>query len=254
MPETPEAPLHSLNPTERFSSRAADYTRYRPSYPAAAIDAILANLPTPATIADLGAGTGISSRLLADRGHHVLAVEPNAAMRDAAAPHPRITPVNATAEATWLPDASVDAVVSAQAFHWFRPIDAAREIARILRPRGRVALMWNVRNDGDPVTAAYSRVMDLASDGTSRDRGHFDRGTIDSLRVLTPLTLAEFPSSQSLDRDGLLGRALSASYFPSDGPRRARLIAELTSTFDRHARQGRIRLAYSTRVWLAAKV
>lgn len=80
------------DPTRRFSDRADAYARFRPSYPASAIDAILAGLAPPATLeaADVGAGTGIASRLLGDRGVRVAAVEPNAAMRAAAAPHPRV--------------------------------------------------------------------------------------------------------------------------------------------------------------------
>jgi 2-polyprenyl-3-methyl-5-hydroxy-6-metoxy-1,4-benzoquinol methylase len=78
--------LHTLNPLDRFSDRAADYVKYRPSYPMAAIDIILEGLgQTPLVAADIGAGTGISSRLLADRGVRVLAIDPNAAMRAAGA-------------------------------------------------------------------------------------------------------------------------------------------------------------------------
>src|SRR5204862_5124880 len=109
------------DPTRRFSDRAADYARYRPSYPAAAIDAILAGLPLPAalTIADVAAGTGIATRLLADRGARVLAVEPNAAMRAAAQPHPRVSWHDGTAEATGLPGSARDVVTVAPAVRWF---------------------------------------------------------------------------------------------------------------------------------------
>ena len=81
---------YELNPTSRFSDRADDYVKYRPGYPPAAIDAILNGLGPPASLvaADVGAGTGISARALADRGVRVLAVEPNAVMANAAVPHP----------------------------------------------------------------------------------------------------------------------------------------------------------------------
>jgi 2-polyprenyl-3-methyl-5-hydroxy-6-metoxy-1,4-benzoquinol methylase len=79
--------LYTLNPLNRFSDRAADYVKYRPSYPAVAIDRILAGLGTEPLVADIGAGTGISSRLIADRGVRVMAINPNAAMRTAAAAH-----------------------------------------------------------------------------------------------------------------------------------------------------------------------
>src|SRR5688500_14656893 len=113
--------LDALRPTERFSGRAESYVRFRPSYPAAAIDAVLAGLGDPARLvaADVGAGTGISARLLADRGGRVDAVEPNTAMRAAAAPHAGVRWHGGRAQATGLPDASVDLVLCAQAYHWF---------------------------------------------------------------------------------------------------------------------------------------
>ena len=107
-------------PTERFHDRADDYARSRPSYPEAAVAAILHGITAdPPHVADLGAGTGILSRLLADRGAVVTALEPNASMRDAAAPHPRVRWAAGTAEATGLPAGAFDAVTVAQAWHWF---------------------------------------------------------------------------------------------------------------------------------------
>src|SRR5438552_10165202 len=117
MPTKParrEPELHDMNPTTRFSDRAADYVRYRPDYPAAAIDALLEGVATPITSADVGAGTGISARLLADRGVPVIAIEPNPEMRSAAGADSRIEWRDGTAEATGLPDSSVDLVLSAQ--------------------------------------------------------------------------------------------------------------------------------------------
>ena len=113
--------LHQLNPQSRFSDRAEDYAKYRPSYPTAAIDCILQEFKekSPLIAADIGAGTGISSRLLADRGVRVIAIEPNAAMRQVAEAHPLVEFRHGSAEATKLPDKSVDLVTCFQAFHWF---------------------------------------------------------------------------------------------------------------------------------------
>ena len=91
-------------------------------------------MPRDVFAADLGAGTGISSRLLAERGAHVLAIEPNQAMREAAEPHPHVEWVAARRNATGLHEASVDLVTAFQAFHWFDHAEGAREIVRILRP------------------------------------------------------------------------------------------------------------------------
>ncbi len=144
-PVDPTAPLHTMAPTSRFANRAEDYKKFRPTYPAAAIDAVIEGLAEARTLtaADIGAGTGISSRLLADRGVRVIAIEPNAAMREAAEPHPLVQWREGTAERTGLGDHAVDLVVCAQAFHWFEPVAAVREFGRVLKRGGRLALMWN---------------------------------------------------------------------------------------------------------------
>jgi ubiquinone/menaquinone biosynthesis C-methylase UbiE len=118
---TDSTPLHTMNPLSRFSDRVADYVKYRPSYPAAAIAIILAGLGNSAQLiaADIGAGTGISSRLLAERGISVIAIEPNTEMRQAAESHKLVEVREGTAEVTNLPDASVDLVTCFQSFHWF---------------------------------------------------------------------------------------------------------------------------------------
>src|SRR5439155_1443196 len=104
--------------------------------------------------ADVGAGTGIASRQLAAHGVRVLAVEPNAEMRAAAIRHPGIEWRAGTAEATGLDSGIVGLVLCAQAFHWFRAQHALAEFSRILRPGGRLALMWNSRDRADPLTRA----------------------------------------------------------------------------------------------------
>src|SRR5580765_6137898 len=118
-----------LDTVTRFNDRADDYVRYRPTYPANAVDAILEHLGPPARLmaADVGAGTGISARLLGDRGVRVTAIEPGENMRRAAAPHPRVRWVAGRAESTGLKSEAFDLVLSAQSFHWFRPPDALLE-------------------------------------------------------------------------------------------------------------------------------
>ncbi|MEL6167021.1 MAG: class I SAM-dependent methyltransferase, partial [Cyanobacteria bacterium J06628_3] len=116
-------PLYNLNPLNRFSDKAEKYTKYRPNYPEAAIDKILENLSSPNQIisADIGAGTGISAGQLANRDVKVIAIEPNQAMREAAEKHQNVEWKSGSAEATHLPDTSVDLITSFQAFHWFKP-------------------------------------------------------------------------------------------------------------------------------------
>src|SRR3954469_6640718 len=126
-----------MDTVHRFDDRAEDYVKYRPGYPAPAIDAIVGGLGDPRrlTAADVGAGTGISARLLGDRGVHVIAVEPGGAMRGAAEPHVNVVWLAGTADATGLASASVDIVVCAQSFHWFQRHEAVAEFARVLKPR-----------------------------------------------------------------------------------------------------------------------
>ena len=138
--------------TERFADRATDYVAGRPSYPAAALDALFDGLGDPGDVlaADLGAGTGISSRLLAEYGAQVLAVEPNAAMREAAEPHPRVEWIAGTAEWTGLGEASIDLVTAFQAFHWFD-----RSKARMCSSRSR-------RSPGDWASTARRRTPSMS--------------------------------------------------------------------------------------------
>ena len=256
---TPEAPppQHIIAPTTRFTDRAADYAKYRPSYPTAAIDALLAGLGEPSriTAADIGAGTGISSRLLADRGVRVIAIEPNAAMRDAATPHPNVSWRDATAEATGLDDRSVELVLCAQAFHWFNPPVALREFHRVLRRGGRLALMWNNLDTSDPCSAAYKQTFIDAGGqyiGTQRD---FDPQALRDSANYTDVRTQEFPSEQRLDADGLIGRAMSASYAPKQGPGAQRLRDDLLALHARYAQSdGRVTLRYLARVHLGTAV
>ena len=251
-------PGHTLNPTGRFSDRAADYVRYRPSYPAGTLDAALAGLGEPErmTIADVGAGTGIASRLFAERGCRVIAVEPNTAMRDAAEPHERVEWREASAEKTGLADGSIDVVVCCQAFHWFDAGRALDEFARILRPGGRVALIWNSRDGTDDATEAYYGVV--AAHATEPPNSPWvDKN---ELRFITPLyehprfrgaRVVHTPNEQRVSRDGLVGRALSTSYAPKEGPAFEAMRRDLHTAFDRHARDGVYTLRYRTAAHLA---
>ena len=154
-----------MNSVSLFSSRATDYAKYRPSYPQAAIATILEGLHSQTQIitADIGAGTGIASRLLADRGVKVIAIEPNGEMRQAAEPHPLVEFREATAEATLLPNSCVNLVTSFQAFHWFEPTPTLKELHRILKPSGRLALVWSMWDEKDAFTEALSQLESLSS-------------------------------------------------------------------------------------------
>jgi SAM-dependent methyltransferase len=132
----------------RFGTVAADYDRGRPTYPAGVFGelVLVAGLRSGTDVLDLAAGTGKLTGQLVETGATVVAVEPSAGMRDRLeVAVPGVPVLDGTAEAIPLPDASVDVVTVAQAFHWFRTGAALDEIHRVLRPGGWLALTWNER-------------------------------------------------------------------------------------------------------------
>jgi SAM-dependent methyltransferase len=246
------------NPTERFTDRVKTYVRARPSYPPEALDLLAAScgLVPQAAVADVGSGTGILTRLLLDRGTTVYAVEPNAAMRAAAEAalggEPGFTSIAATAEATTLPDRSVDLITAGQAFHWFDPELTRREWIRILRPGGWVALIWNDRRAiGTPFLEAYEQL--LQTHGTDYANVNHRRISEDNLQAFfgaEPLQRATFPYRQTLDLPGLQARLVSSSYTPAPGhPDHAEMLTGLAAIFAAHQTGGLVHLDYDTTVF-----
>ncbi len=246
-----------MDSVERFSDRAEDYVRYRPTYPPEAIDAIVDGLGPPATLvaADVGAGTGISARLLADRGVRVVAVEPGDAMRRAAAGHAGVSWVAGRAEATGLQLESIDLVVCAQSFHWFRAGESLIEFARILKTRGRLAIVWNRRSKTDPLTAGYRQaIVDVGGD-MGVESMPFDPGVIAGSGLFSPAERLGFSNIQRLDLEGLIGRARSASYVPKTGAAGQQLVDLLRALHERYAdAYGFVTLVYETEVFRSRKI
>ncbi|MCX7594597.1 MAG: class I SAM-dependent methyltransferase [Fischerella sp.] len=160
----------TTNPLSYFSDLGEDYEKYRPIHPASAINTILSALSSPTRLvaADVGAGTGIGARLLADRGVQVMAIEPNTDMRMAATPHGRVEFLAGTAEQIPLQTASVDLVTSFQAFHWFDFTKSLQEFRRILKPSGRLALVWSLWDQTDAASKEYTRLIFEASKDLER--------------------------------------------------------------------------------------
>jgi SAM-dependent methyltransferase len=247
--------LEAMAPTTRFSVRAADYRRFRPDYPAAAIDLILSGLDASRLVAaDIGAGTGIASRQLAARGVRVIAVEPNADMRGAAEPNEHIEWREGTGEATGLAGGSVGLVLCAQSFHWFSAHDALAEFHRILTDGGRLALMWNTRDRDDPLSRGHIEAVEAVGGRHPMESLELDPVVLAGGLYFTPARLEYFPHAQQLDREGVIGRATSESHVPRDPGPLARLTAMLDALWERHHDEhGLVTLRYVTRVYLATR-
>jgi SAM-dependent methyltransferase len=242
---------------ERFSNRVENYVKYRPSYPKEILEVFRdeMNLTENSVIADIGSGTGISSKVFLENGNRIFGVEPNATMRAAAENFlkgfPKFQSVNGTAENTNLPDASVDFVIAAQAFHWFDAEKTRVEFKRILRENGFVALIWNERQlDTTDFLREYEQL--LKKYGTDYEKVRHDNIDKD---VLSEFFQSEFSSKtflnvQPLDFEGLKGRVSSSSYMPSENDSRFEpMLKELKRLFDNRAESGKIQILYSTNIF-----
>lgn len=142
-----------MDTTQKFTGRAVDYVKGRPAYAEAFLQSLAEDhgFSPGAEAADIGCGTGKFSAQLLEKGFRVYGVEPNDDMRgqaeSALGAWPGFRAVKGTAADTTLADASMDLVTCAQAFHWFDPEAFSAECRRILRPRGKVFLIWNMREE-----------------------------------------------------------------------------------------------------------
>jgi SAM-dependent methyltransferase len=244
--------------TKRFSNRVADYVRYRPGYPAGVLNLLRAEcgLTPEWAIADVGSGTGILTRLFLENGNFVYGIEPNAEMRVAGeeflAAYPKFRSVGAAAEATTLADASVELVTAAQSFHWFDPPAARAEFARILRPDGWVAVIWNERKkELGPFAAEYEALLQTYGTDYARvSETYPEPERMAQLFGAGNFRHGAFANEQRMDFDALRGRLLSSSYAPAAGhANHEPMLAELRRVFDRHAESGQVRFEYATHVY-----
>jgi len=244
--------------TKRFSNRVEAYVKYRPGYPAELLP-LLENecgLTTASVVADVGSGTGILSEVFLKHGNRVFGVEPNREMREAGerllAGYPGFVSVDGRAEATTLADHGVDFVTAGQAFHWFdRPV-ARREFVRILRPQGRVVLIWNVRRkESTAFLRAYERLLLTYSiDYEIVDHDRVTDAVIAEFFRPDSCSLRTFENRQVFDYRGLEGRLLSSSYVPGpEHPNHAPMLAELAKIFAAHEEGGAVSLDHDTKVY-----
>lgn len=252
--------IEKYNPTGRFSDRAKLYSQARPDYPSSALDFMKSQIGSAGSkVLDIGAGTGISSRALASRGLKVTALEPNAEMLDEARNHPdfhdEIEFVKARAEQTGLPDDTYDAILCAQAFHWFDPVLALNEFRRLLKADGWLFLMWNERDEKDQFTNQYGDLLRTLPDTS---RVELKRGEAADPMMKSSLfrnqVKKSFEHEQVLDLEGFLGRAFSSSYVPHvdtpEGKEFAKLLEQLFSSFEKN---GTVVLRYECSIYCGQK-
>jgi SAM-dependent methyltransferase len=231
------------------------YERGRPDYPAAAIDRIVdrLDLRPGRTVLDLAAGTGKLTRLLVPSKANVIAVEPVREMRDELERRVRGVAVLAgTAERMPLTDRYVDAVTVGQAFHWFKQDEALREIHRVLRPGGGVALIWNARDERHPVQAALSEVFDELEGDTPRRKQREWRTLLPDSGLYERCERALFEHDQPVDEQGLIERVVSTSFIAA-APQAVHDEVEARVRAIARAAEQPIRLSYMTELYLGYK-
>lgn len=242
---------------QSFGRTAAIYERSRPSYPDDAVDWLAARLSLgpSATVLDLGAGTGKLSRLLVPTGARVIAVEPQEAMRAHAAAFAGVLALAGSAEDIPLGDDSVDAVTVAQAFHWFRLPESAREIDRVLRPGGRLGLVWNLWDLDQPLSVELGDLLEAVPSDNSRDASIGEAGWRPALQatgLFDEVDSHRFPNSQTLDAEGLAERVSSISFVAVlEAADREELLARVRALAER--RGGRVTTSYVTEVVIFAR-
>lgn len=244
--------------TKRFTDKAAIYAQYRPSYPSEALDHLYtcAALSQHSVLADVGAGTGIFSRLLLLRGNPVYCVEPNCSMREqmqrTLQGFAQAYIIEAPAEATTLPDESVHAITVAQAFHWFDRAAFRHECHRILHPNGVVALLWNISESAHPFIqeeAALHRRFCSSYDMPSTRREYHPEEYDDFFAPTCSMRV--FANYFPTDESSYIGRCLSSSYAPQEGDAAyAPFVQGLRALFAQYSRQGILGYPNHTRLYI----
>lgn len=244
--------------TNRFDSKGKVYAKARPDYPEALFWYLLSEriLDKEIIVADIGSGTGIFSVQVSPFANSIFAIEPNDDMRTKAEEQfkafSNITSVNATAENTSLPDNSVDLITVAQAFHWFDRNIFKKECQRILKPDGKVVLIWNDRDissgiikDNFAVNRKYCPNFKGSSNGMDFSKSSFSdffEGECD---------LAEFDNRLIYDRDAFISRNLSSSYAPNENDSHyGEYVKAIEEVFEKYNDCGTVNYPYITRCYI----
>ena len=247
-----------IDSTRRFTSTVANYVRYRPDYPQALLDKIIerTGVNVASSIADIGAGTGIFSKLLLDNNLSVTAIEPNRYMLGAAketlSSYQDFRHLNNSAEQTGLTPRSVDLICVAQAFHWFNQDKTLAEFKRVLKPCGYIALIWNQRENQHPFQNQYDSLLKkYATDYENINHMNMPQAQIARFFAPGQMRTFDFTNAQQFDLNGLIGRIKSCSYCPSeDSADFSELSLALERLFNLYSQDGLIDFAYNCKLYI----
>lgn len=242
--------------TTRFFDRVDDYIKFRPHYPKEIIKVLKNKIGfnNDFIIADIGAGTGISSELFINNGNKVFAVEPNTEMREAGKlifeDNSNFISVNGKAESTTLLNNSIDLIFCGQAFHWFNKEEAKIEFNRILKPSGHIALAWNIRSEESDFQKEYEEILSSnISEYKDVTHKNISEEMIELFFKPKQMFVYCLENFQEFDLEGLKGRLQSSSYCPKEGPEHDRLFKAIESLFLKFDTNGVVKFDYEIKIF-----
>lgn len=246
------------NALNRFSNRVENYIKYRPHYPVNVLSFLKEEkiIASPSVIADIGSGTGISTKLFLENENVVFGIEPNKEMREAAEKilneFQNFKSINGTAEETKLESRSVDVIVAGQAFHWFDKEKCKSEFNRILKPNGTVILMWNDRRiTSTPFLLAYENLLQtFGTDYKEVDHKNIDERVFNNFFGEGNFKMKSFENYQHHDYHALEGRLLSSSYVPDETHHNYQpMLNALKELFIHYQHNNTVTIEYDTLVY-----
>jgi SAM-dependent methyltransferase len=252
--------VSGLHPTARaFESAAAEYERGRPGYPQGAVEYLAGRLGISAgkTVVDLAAGTGKLTRGLQPAGAFLIAIEPLETMlAELVRAVPEVAPVTAVAEGLPLAGGSVDAVVVANAWHWFDPPAVLGELRRVLRPRGHLAIVYNRRDESVEWVARLSEIIDEYRGDTPHYRSGRWREEFKTTPLFGPLDRRDFQWEQPLSAALLRDRVASVSFIARLDGKRCTQVMRAVDELAAHEFGGRKEFAmpHTTEVYVTQVV
>lgn len=243
-----------MDNTQNFSGKANNYTLGRPTYANDFINYLYSeqNFSEKSIIADIGSGTGKFAKQLLDKGSYLYCVEPNDDMRNTAvnelSMYENFNSINGTASKTTLPAASIDFITAAQAFHWFDVDLFHKECKRILKPNGKVILIWNMRDISNATNKlSYEIYLKFCpkfkgfSGGIKKDDERIKKFFNNNYKYI------EFDNPLFYDKKKFISRSLSSSYsLKNEDKNYEKYINELCDLFDKHSKDGILEMANKT--------